>query len=246
MTLLNADLEASSSEIGEDTWDLFSAVEESFGVDLGNRYELAGISVGDLADKVSALARYPDELACLSAVAFFRLRQALTEQFDLPRSAIRPTTPLCGLLPWASRRTRWSLLEKRLELKLPDLTWPGWVLLLALLLPAISLTAIWAHFNLSTSVQSISLGVIALFVFFTLTLRALLPFARTLASETETVGGLAKALLAKNYAEFASTRGSSTARGVMPALRQIVAFQSGLRLEDISPETRIPSDLDIY
>jgi hypothetical protein len=246
MTLLDADLKPGSNKIGEDTWDLFAAVEESFGVDLGNYYELAGISVGDLADKICALANYPDETACLSAVAFFTLRQALTEQFGFQRSAIHPTTSLFELLPWVSRRTRWRLLEERLELKIPDLSWPGWVLLLALLLPTSFLIAIWTHFGLQTSVQYLLWGGIAMFVLFLLTLRASLPLARALPAECETVGGLAKALLARNYAAFATERGSSTIRGVTPALRQLVAFQSGLRLEDISAGTRIPADLEIY
>jgi hypothetical protein len=246
MTLLDADLKASSNEIGEDTWDLFAAIEDSFGVDLGNYHELAGISVGELADKISALAKYPDENACLSAVAFFRLRKALTEQFGLPRSAIRPTTSLYELLPWASRRTRWRLLEKHLGLEQPSLRWPGWVLLLALILPTSVLISIWTHFDLRTSVQSLSWSFIALFVLFLLALRASLPLARALPSDCATVGGLAEALLAKNYAAFASMRGSSTFRGVTPALRQLVAFQSGLKLEEISASTRIPADLDIY
>ncbi|HXR38455.1 MAG TPA: hypothetical protein VN776_05160 [Terracidiphilus sp.] len=246
MTLLDADQKPGSNEIGEDTWDLFAAVEESFGVDLGDYYELAGISVGDLADRISALANYPDEKACLSAVAFFRLRQAITEQFGFLRAAIHPATSLRGLLPWISRRSRWRLLEERLELKLPSLGWPGWVFGLALLLPASLLIAIGTHFGLRMSMQNLLWGVIVLFVLFLLTLRALLPLARALPTECETVGELAKVMLAKNYAAFAMKRGSSTERGVMTALRQLVALQAGLRLEDISTSMRIPADLDIY
>jgi hypothetical protein len=96
------------------------------------------------------------------------------------------------------------------------------------------------------NVQSLLCGVPALFISFLLALRALLPLARAFPAECETVGGLAKALLARNYSAFAAKRGSSTIRGVTPALRQLVAFQSGLRLEDISNSTRIPADLDIY
>jgi hypothetical protein len=45
MALLYADKELNA--VGEDTWELFEAIEESFGVDLGDYYTLAGIGVGE-------------------------------------------------------------------------------------------------------------------------------------------------------------------------------------------------------
>jgi hypothetical protein len=42
------------------------AIEESFGVDLGDYYALAGIGVGELASKICGLANYPVEASCLS------------------------------------------------------------------------------------------------------------------------------------------------------------------------------------
>jgi hypothetical protein len=73
-----------------------------------------------------------------------------------------------------------------------------------------------------------------------------IPFARSINSEWETVGGLAKAVLALNYAAFAVPHGSSRERGIVPGLRFLVAAGAGLDIEKITEETRIPNDLNIY
>jgi hypothetical protein len=40
--------------------------------------------------------------------------------------------------------------------------------------------------------------------------------------------------------------GSLSENGILKTLRQLVAMQLSINLEEISPETRIPHDLDIY
>jgi hypothetical protein len=52
--------------------------------------------------------------------------------------------------------------------------------------------------------------------------------------------------LAQNFAAFATQHGSSPERDVLLALRQLVATEVGMQLEEISSETRIPADLNIY
>ena len=53
MTLLDADEKKELNTAGEDTWELFEAIEESFGVDLGDYHALAGITVGELAENIA-------------------------------------------------------------------------------------------------------------------------------------------------------------------------------------------------
>ena len=80
-----------------------------------------------------------------------------------------------------------------------------------------------------------------------LALRAALLYpARGIPASVETVGGLAKAVVARNYKVFANAHGSSPERGILPALRLLVAMETGISIDKILPETRIPSDLDIY
>lgn len=105
MTLFSSDEKA---VVGEDTWELFQAVEDSFGVELGDYSGLTGISVGELAKRIDELANYPTEENCLSAAAFYRLRQVLESVCGVPRKTIRPITPLAQLFPWRSRSRQWK------------------------------------------------------------------------------------------------------------------------------------------
>ena len=75
---------------------------------------------------------------------------------------------------------------------------------------------------------------------------AMLYPARAIPANLQTVGDLAKAVIARNYKAFASAHGSSPERGVFPALRLLIAMQTCINIEKLLPETRIPSGLNIY
>ena len=95
----------------------------------------------------------------------------------------------------------------------------------------------------------ISGGIIAMgsVVLTLLALRAAMLYpARAIPANIETVGDLAKAVIARNYKVFASAHGSSSERGVFPALRLLIAMQTCIGIEKLLPETRIPSGLNIY
>lgn len=241
MTLFDADIKP-DSVLGEDTWDLFEAIENSFEVDLGDYRSHCGKTIQDLAVTVERLANYPSTSKCLTAVAFYRVRRAL-QQFGFQRSTIHPAMPLRKLLPWSTRRKRWQLIQDHLGLELPGLVFPRWALLLALLGPATVLVSLRAFLALPLSVASIVGFSILLLIpsFF-----ASVPLARILPPGSETCGGLAEVVLARNYAVFASQNGSSRGSDVLWALRQLVATEMVMRVEEVSPETRIPHDLNIY
>jgi hypothetical protein len=242
MTLLDADEKKELNTVGEDTWELFEAIEESFGVDLGDYHALAGITVGELAENICRLANYPAEERCLSAVAFYRLRRAFETLFSVPRTAILPTTSVVQLLPWKSRRTQWRLLQEHLGLTVPGLMYPGWLLLLCLVTPAALLISAREFLGFRLSAIEIIGGSLALII---PAVVAFIPFARTPPPSCATMGGLAKVVLARNYAVFATQHGSSSERGVLPAVRQLIATETGSQLGEVSPETRIPADLNI-
>src|SRR6201996_4974855 len=107
MTLLDAQDLQGSNEVGEDTWELFESIEQSFGVDLGDYHDLAGISIMELSQRINGLAKYPVEDSCLSLVAFNRLRRAFQNVTETPRSSVRPTTQIQDLLPWRTRHLQW-------------------------------------------------------------------------------------------------------------------------------------------
>src|SRR5580692_13042504 len=113
--LLDADLN-SDPALGEDTWELFQLIEDSFNVDLGDYNALCGKSIRELAHEISQKADFPNPNKCPSAVSFFRLRRIL-ESFGINRSEMRPSSDLRQILPWRTRLRRWSIIEDELKLE---------------------------------------------------------------------------------------------------------------------------------
>ncbi len=242
MTLLDADEKQLASELGEDTCELLATIEDSFGIQFGDYHALLGMTVRELAGDICKKAEYSTAERCLSAVMFYRLRRALRVLFGTPRTAIGPATPVGDLLPWNSRRTRWCALQAYIGLTLPPLNYPGWLVYLSLAMSTTFLISLRVLLELRLSVVEIFGGSLALCL---PTMVALIPLARTLPSGCETVGGLTKVVLARNYAAFASQYGSSSESDVLVALRQLIATETGRDVEEILPETNIPRDLDI-
>jgi hypothetical protein len=237
-------------ELGEDTWELFEVIEDSFGIDLGDYHEICGMTVRELAEVICKKANYPIEDRCLSAVSFYRLRRAFEILYGVPRRAIRTATSVGNLLPLKDRSTKWAMLQKHLGLTLPRLQFPGWLLLLVLIIPpallvymraswGIRLSAIWI-FDISCALYLVT------FVSIIPAVDERFPLSRVLPRACETFGGLTKVVLARNYATFASQYGSSCDGGLSNALRQLIASQLAMDPEEISPDTRIPHDLNIY
>src|ERR1700722_832183 len=123
----------SSSELGEDTWELFELIEKSFGVTL-DYTTLLGSSVPDIAEVIAQQAKKPSSEKCLTAAMFYLLRKEFVSGLAVPKTSIRPDASLAALLPWSRRRARWLLLETHLQLELPALTMPAWLFVSTLLL----------------------------------------------------------------------------------------------------------------
>jgi hypothetical protein len=243
ITLFDADEKATLDELGEDTCELFEAIETSFGITLGDYQDLIGMTVRELAVRICEKANYPNQEKCLSAVSFYRLRRAFQELFGVPREAIRSDTPLSKLMPWLRRRERWRLLQDSFgAITLPSLTFPGWLILFCLIAPVASLISLKVYSSLPITWLLIFFWSIALIVAM---IWAVSPLARAFPKGSETFGGLAKEILARNYGAFAAHGGSSN-DDVLLALRHLVAMETAISLEKISPETRIPRDLNIY
>jgi hypothetical protein len=244
MTLFDTQKTQSFNEVGEDTCELFGAIEQSFGVHLGDYDDLAGTSILELSKRIEGLAKYPVEESCLSLVAFNKLRPAFQTVINAPRHSVRPATRIEDLLPWQTRHLQWALLQSELGLEIPRLNLPFWLLILSLVLPVSILVCVRFFLGVHISGGMMAIGS---FILTLLALRAAMLYpARTVPASIETVGDLAKAIVACNYNVFAAANGSSQERGMLPALRLLVAMQTGIGIEKIQPETRIPSDLNIY
>jgi len=138
---------------------------------------------------------------------------------------------------------RWQQMRDQLGLELPGLLYPRWALLLALFGPVTILGCMKTFWGIPLSVASI-LGLSVLLVI--PAIFASIAFARTLPPGSDTCGGLAEVILARNYAAIATENGSRRGAEVLWALRQLVATEMVMNIEQVSPDARIPQDLNIY
>jgi hypothetical protein len=139
---------------------------------------------------------------------------------------------------------------EHLGLTLPRLQFPGWLVLVALVIPPtllVYLRAFWGVRLSAILIFDISCALyLVTFVSIIPAIDERFPLSRILPRACETFGGLTKVVLARNYATFASQYGSSCDSGVLTAVRQLTASQLSMDLGEISPDTRIPHDLNIY
>jgi hypothetical protein len=246
MTLLDADLKDRRNVVGEDTYELFATIEDSFGVSFSDYEAIQGKSVLELAERIANESTYPKADRCLSSVAFYKLRLAFQEQVGAPRSKIRPSTPLLSLLPWSQRRDHWRRLQEQLGLDFPALTLPLWLVASSLAVAvALSLALSAATKALLGSGLNVMNVVILSFCIWIFVTRLLLPLGRDIPKGCETFGGLVKTVLARNYATFASRYGNAPLDEVASLLCQLIAVEVGLSPAAIKPTTSIPGDLDI-
>ena len=134
MLLLEHDKLLRLKSFGEDTCDLVSAIEESFGIRFTQDELIHAKTLGAMAHTIYIKSEHPVSRQCLSAITFYKLRCAFIELFDARRAKISPATSLYELMPWKTRNKQWRDIQDYLHYALPQLGWPLWLLGLALLL----------------------------------------------------------------------------------------------------------------
>jgi hypothetical protein len=242
VTLLDVDVNQRQGILGEDTWELFAVIEESFDVNFGPYEEVVGKTVGELAKCISRESKYPLAEHCISSAVFYRMRRSFLSLFGTAHGKIHPSTELRELFPWGSRRSYWQLLQRNLDLTLPSLTYPTSLLLLSLAC-AITLGIVsWPYLKSFTNIPVVILCVFAAWLCIVF---LLVPFARAFPRSCDTFGDLVRLALARNYAVFASQYGASSEEQILLLLRQLIAGVVSIDVKDIKPETRIPQGLNI-
>jgi hypothetical protein len=229
------------SELGEDSIELFTEIERSFVVDLGDFQALCGLSVGDLARLVEERAGYPVRNACLSQITFYKLRLVLIDQAGIPRGRIAPSTVTSGAIPWSSRRAAWKRLELETGLALPSLRWPGSLLLTSLLMPLGCCFLI--YFAVPGEFGWMVLLAILVWIG---SLKILAPLARAIPLGCSSLGDLACVTVRKNYGLLAKEYGGSSKAEILKALRKVIALQVGVSRHEVLPSTRVPKELNIF
>lgn len=223
--------------MGLDVVEIFLAVEETFGVPIDDDEAANATTVGDLHALI--LIKLPPGNACLTGIAFRRLRRALIDVCGAQRAQIRPSASLASWMPWYQRRRLWRQLQAAMDLQLPKLEYSAWAMLLML---ALAFCVALAPFSLglipvSTLPIFLSLLLLAPLVFAIL-MKACLALAIAFPDRHQTAGELARDLLVENYSTLAreAAPNRDTADEVWITLRRLVARQLQIAEEDIRPD----------
>jgi len=232
---------------GEDSCELVSTIEQSFGMKFSEDELVQATTIGTLAHIVFAKSEHPVSPQCLSAVMFYKLRRAFIELFEIPRAKIAPTKSLNELMPWTTRKKQWRKLQDHLNYVLPQLTWPSWLLAFGLLLAGATLYFLFGLKMLRTlGAASALVGVIGFISVFVLVAVILNPLGRGFPRSCETFGDLVKLALARNYGKMAARHGMSSEKEVVQSLLQLVAAETAADVEKLSRDTLFPEGLHIY
>ena len=112
-------------EIDQEDLDyLLEEIHLSFWVKVTEQDFRETSTVGELFDKVNLKVDRFASSACLTSVAFYRLRASLTELSGLDRRSIRRSAPLNSIVRPNLRRKWWHSIETTLRFRLPELQ-PG-------------------------------------------------------------------------------------------------------------------------
>ena len=227
---------------GEDSCELVSTIEQSFGVKFSEDELVQATTIGRLAHIVFVKLEHPVSPQCLSAVMFYKLRRAFIELFDIPRTQIVLTKPLHELMPWTARKKQWRIIQNHMNYVLPQLTWPVWLLALWLFLAGATLYVILGSKMLRTFGVGV-IGVVSVLVLMPIILN---PLGREFPRNCKTFGDLVKLALARNYGKMAATHGMTSEKKVVQSLLLLVAAETATDIEKLSPDTLFPEGLKIY
>ncbi len=94
--------------MGLDGVELIMDLEEEFGVSLPDADLAACRTPRDMIDLIWSKVQGMSEPACKSQRAFYALRRAVVETLKVRRGSVRPTTPICSLIPGRNDVDRWQ------------------------------------------------------------------------------------------------------------------------------------------
>jgi hypothetical protein len=233
--------------MGLDSVELLLAIEDSLAIVIDDDEAARVVTVSDLYDLI--LSKLASADASLTSAAFYRLRRALIEYRGFSRREIRPSTPLAKLLPWRTRRAAWIAIQDEMQLRLPDLEYPGWIQLIFLALAIAFASAPFAFgwIEMAFAPLIVSLLVVGLGSYVALT-RSAVFLATAFPSGHGTVGETALDLLALNHAGLAAQLripGAANSAEVWLILTRLLELQLRIPAEQIHPSDRLVADLGI-
>lgn len=226
--------------MGLDFAELILEVEEAFDISLADDEMMKIVTVGQLYDAIMHALPCPERKFCLSAVTFHRLHQSLLTVTERKRGEVRPSTRLDILIPSRQRKVAWKKIQQLSGLRLPPLRMPTWAV--PVILVCVVLVVVVSVFSLDWPLSYVS--IVPGFVVFFLSYWIVDAFFGTgLPSHFQTVGGLTKAVLAKNFVKLSGEIANYDWNDVWESVRILIADQLGVEIEKVRKETRFVADL---
>jgi len=234
--------------MGLDVVELVIEIEEAFDISIPDDRASRIRTVGDVYDYIVEVKgnKIPSRDICLTAATFYRIRRAAYTSLGLVRNAIRPRDSLESTFPRDRRPEDWLALQTELNLKLPPLARPGW------LVAIVTVVSIAASLCAGIIVSGVLGPGCGLFAFVAVLIAAGVvaaeltsPFQTEIRPAFSTFRGLSHVVMAYNYAALSQQVDSWNPTDMWNALSLIVAEHASVKAESIRRETSFVRDLGL-
>jgi hypothetical protein len=212
--------------MGLDIVELFLAVEEGFQIHIEDEEAGRASTVGDLHELVCSKLRGGASNRCFTSAAFYRTRRGIVELLSISRREIRPSTDLGALFHEDSRRITWGRMQEVMGLKMPPLGYSSSTVTTFAVGGLI--LGIGTGACIHARVAELALAAFIGLIVGGAALRLLPGFAVAFPNREETVGDLARDVLALNQAQFATEFGGWNDREIWETLCRIIVTQTGI------------------
>lgn len=239
--------------MGLELVEIVLEVESTFGISLPDaKLSMEMRTVGDLYDCILDILGRENEGIGLTTQAFKTLQETLSALRSIPEEQIRLDTQLDALVPVLRRRAFWRKLKKSLQLPLPPLDRSAGVIraIFAVSFVLGGMTTSNIMFGVNLLLRDPVIWACIVFVFFgavgfwaiigiVLTIPAAVAWPRGIRS----VGDLTQTMVSMNYGMLIRRDPRWNRNDVWMALQQIIASSLGVKLSDVTPQSRFIEDL---
>ena len=232
--------------MGLDSIEILVEVEKAFEIKIPDQEAEKIITVGNFHDVVWLHVNHRQSNKCKSQGLFYKLRQSLVEVFHIPKESLKPDTSLNDIFPQEDRRKYWRKLSLANGLDFPNLVLPPHY---STFLSSIGLITIGGglaislilmlFFDFTKWTLLIPLAGISITYF----ISKLLNSRRTEFTQ-ENISDLTNKILVLNYNTL-NRGGEVNRKEVELIVSNIIADNSGLELDEVTPDKKICDDLGI-
>lgn len=231
--------------MGLDTVELIMGIEDEFGIIIPDEDVENLQTMQEAHNYIFNQLRTRPIFPCPNQHAFYQLRKALLEIGNFSRSSIRPDSKTRQFLPEHYPYRFWKELKKQTDCTFPDLTLNPKIGLYGLILPLCFTAGIFCLFYKFDELSSTLVTSIAFlffsFIFYVAFLYALggIPALCTnIPRECKTLRSFSKHTARTNYVSVKSSEVN-----VWNRLCRVVSEFSGVKEEDLKPETNLLTEL---